>query len=87
MSYLVVSSTVQRSTVVRALIHAQVHREVRLRPAQHGLDPSPAYGVLTSETLRLDLEQDRNAVPCPLSNLGGWYPALSHVDTAAWRRS
>ena len=49
---------------------------------------APAHGVLlTGDALGVDPQQDVDAVPGPLRNLGAGTPPLSHVETAACLRS
>jgi hypothetical protein len=42
---------------------------------------------LTVDPVRVDLQQDRDAVPGPAGHLGRRHPEFSHSDTVACRRS
>jgi len=55
--------------------------------AEGFLDAATSDGVLAVDALGVDLEQDGDAVPRPLGDLGGAMPPLSQVKTQACRRS
>src|SRR4051812_45052112 len=51
------------------------------------LDASSGSLVLTLDALRVDPQEDRDAVAGPLGHLSGGTPPFNQVDTHAWRRS
>jgi hypothetical protein len=63
-----------------------IHNEL-LFEAESAADALPCCVLLTRDALRVDAKQQRHAVPGPLGDWVGGIPALSHVDTAACRRS